>query len=260
MSTKVRGMSTQWPWRSWWRYIARVNRREIWLVVVGVVLVMVGARWLGEPFADLMLRAERTRDWILTFGPLAPLVYIGLFSTQILLAPVPGHFMAVMGGYLFGAPLGTLYSLAGVMLGAGVAMWLARRFGRPWLERFFDPVQLSRWERKLRTRSPLTWWVLFLFPVPDLVFYAAGLSSVPLRKLMVALVLGRGLGLMIATSVGHMTSLSSPEWVLVKWAVIGLVGALVYIYQRRIRLALLLALRRSRRWRRAYLPAWIEGA
>lgn len=241
-----------WLWRASWRGVLRLrlNRREVWAVVGGVVLLLVGVRWLSEPIADLMLHAERVRDWILTFGPLAPLVYIGVFSLQILLAPVPGQFMAVMGGYLFGAPLGALYSIAGLMLGAGLAMWLGRRYGRPLIERLVEPVQLTRWERKLRVRSPLTWWVLFLFPVPDLIFYVAGLSSVPLRKLLLAVLLGRGLGLLIATTVGHMTALSNPDWVLLKWAVIGLMGALIYAYQRRIRLLLLLGVRRMRAWRR----------
>lgn len=239
-------------WRTGWRGLRWLNRREMWVVAIGVVLLLAGVRWLSEPMADLMIHAERLRDWILTFGPLAPLVYIGIFALQILLAPLPGQFMAVMGGYLFGAPLGALYSITGLMVGAGLAMWLGRFYGRPLIERLVDPIQLRRWERKLRVRSPLTWWVLFLFPVPDLIFYVAGLSSVPLRKLLLAVLFGRGLGLLIATSVGHMTALSQPEWVLVKWAVIGAGGALIYIYQRPIRLMLLLGVRRVRTWRRKY--------
>lgn len=236
-----------WLWRAGRRRILGLNRREVWLVVAGVLLLVVGVRWLSEPVADLMVHAERLRDWILTFGPLAPLVYIGIFALQILLAPVPGQFLAVMGGYLFGPLLGTFYSILGMSMGAGLAMWLGRHFGRPLLERYADPVTLRHWERTLRTRSPATWWVLFLFPVPDLIFYVAGLSPVPLRRLLVALLMGRGLGLLIATSVGYMTALSEPEWLVLKWSAIGAVGALVYFYQRRIRLVLLLGLRRWRR-------------
>ncbi|MFQ5857001.1 MAG: hypothetical protein ACE5LU_15415 [Anaerolineae bacterium] len=44
-------------------------------------------------------RGEAARAWVQSFGPLAPLAYIALFVAQILLAPLPGAFMGLMGGY-----------------------------------------------------------------------------------------------------------------------------------------------------------------
>lgn len=134
-------------------------------------------------------------------------------------------------------------------------MVLGRRLGRPLLERFFLPSQIALWEKKLRMRSSLTWWLLFLFPVPDLIFYVAGLSSVPLRWLLLVVVTGRGLGLLIANILGHWTAHLAPEWVLVKWAVIGVLGAFVYLYQRPLRLFVLVNGRRLRRWRRRFIRA-----
>jgi uncharacterized membrane protein YdjX (TVP38/TMEM64 family) len=116
------------------------------------------------------------------------------------------------------------------------------------LERFFDPAQLATWEKKMRMRSGFTWWLLFLFPVPDLVFYVAGLSSTPLRTLLIAVVAGRGLGLFLANTMGHWTANTAPEWVLVKWAVVGLLVSIVYLNQRQFRLLALLTARRVRRW------------
>ena len=91
----------------------------------------------------LIIGAGDVRLWILSFGALAPLVYMAMFSLQILLAPVPGQFMAVTSGYLFGTIWGSLYSIAGLMLGAGLAMLIARKFGRPLLERFFSPITVA---------------------------------------------------------------------------------------------------------------------
>jgi uncharacterized membrane protein YdjX (TVP38/TMEM64 family) len=155
-----------------------------------------------------------------------------------------------MGGYLFGVLLGSLYSITGLAVGAGLAIWLARRFGRPLLERFFDPAQLVAWEKKMRTRSGFTWWLLFLFPVPDVIFYAAGLSSTSLRTLLIALIAGRGLGLFLANTMGHWTATSAPEWVLVQWAIVSLLAGFVYFYQRRLRLVALVTARRVRQWSR----------
>jgi uncharacterized membrane protein YdjX (TVP38/TMEM64 family) len=206
--------------------------------------------WVSEPFCTMLARIGNLRDWILAFGATAPLVYIGVFSLQILIAPLPGQFLGVMGGYLFGVMLGSLYSITGLALGAGLAIWLGRRFGRPLLERFFEAQQLAYWEKKMRTRSGFTWWLLFLFPVPDVIFYIAGLSSTSLRTLLIALIAGRGLGLFLANTMGHWTATGTPQWVLGQWAVVGLLAGFIYLYQRRVRLLALVTARRVRHWSR----------
>jgi uncharacterized membrane protein YdjX (TVP38/TMEM64 family) len=240
------------PPQAGWRAGTLVRRWEVW-AALAVTLAAILALWrLNEPLARLLGQGDELRDWILGFGPLAPLVYMGIFMLQVLLAPLPGHFLGIMGGYLFGILLGTFYSITGLTLGAGLAMLLARTYGRPLLDRFFEPAQIRAWEKKLRMRSPFTWWLLFIFPVPDLVFYVAGLSSVPLRVLLATVVAGRGLGLLIANGLGHWTAHLAPEVVLVKWAIIGAIGVLAYFHQRRLRLIVLLAARRMRRWGRQW--------
>lgn len=246
MTVKVSKVPTAW----FMRLAALPKRREFWLLLGGGALLTLLLWWLIEPFGAMMAQIGDLREWILTFGAMAPLVYIGIFSLQILFAPIPGQFLGVMGGYLFGVFFGSLYSITGMALGAGLAIWLGRRFGRPLLERFFDPTQLALWEKKTRMRSAFTWWLLFLFPVPDLIFYAAGLSSTSLRTLLIALIAGRGLGLLLANTMGHWTANSAPEWILVQWVVVGVAALAIYRYQRRVRLLALLAARRVRQWSR----------
>lgn len=250
MTVKVSKVPMPWSMR----LMALLKRRELWLLVGGALLLAPLLWWLSEPFAGLMAHAEELRAWILTFGPWSPLVYIGVFSLQILVAPLPGQFLGVMGGYLFGALLGSLYSIIGLIVGGGLAILLARRFGRPLLERFFPTAQLALWEKKMRMRSGFTWWLLFLLPVPDVVFYVAGLSSTRLRTLLIALVTGRGLGLFFANTLGHWTANATPGWVLVQWAIVLLLAGILYLYQRQARLVALLTARRIRRWVRNGAP------
>ncbi len=231
----------QWP-----------KRREFWLFLGSALLSFVLLWWMREPFASLLAQIGDVRAWILTFGAMAPLVYIAIFSLQIIIAPIPGQFLGVMGGYLFGPLLGPIYSITGLMVGAGLAIWLGRRFGRPLLERFLSPEQLSYWERKLQVRSGFTWWLLFLFPVPDVIFYIAGLSSTSLRTLLIALIAGRGLGLLFATTMGHWSATLSPQWVMAQWITMAFLGGVIFFYQRRVRLLTLLTARRMRTWSRRY--------
>ncbi len=235
-----------------------LRRAELWLVV-SLLGVLAFVLWLvGAELIRLIEWAETSRSLLTTFGPLAPLAYIGLFASQILIAPFPGQFMGIMSGYLFGFFWGALYSIIGLALGAGLAIGLARRYGRPLLDRFFETATVHRWERKLRMRSPITWGLLFLFPVPDLVFYVAGLSRVPMRHLLVAVITGRGLGLIFASIFGSLSATLPPEWVIAKWLVLLFAALLGYRYQRHLRLFVLLAVRRlqrlMRRWWRRLQP------
>lgn len=206
--------------------------------------------WLSEPMSLLLHAAGNLRTWLLSFGPLAPVVYVLFYAAQIVLAPLPGNFLAVLAGYLFGFWTGLLLSLLGLSLGAAVVILIARRFGRPLLERFFGRAELVRWERKLRLRSPLVWYVFFLFPVPDLVIYVAGLGSLRLRYLLPAILLGRATGILIGISMGNATATLPAQWVVVQWMLLAGLGLLALRFQRPLRYYLLTGSRRLRRsWR-----------
>jgi uncharacterized membrane protein YdjX (TVP38/TMEM64 family) len=237
-----------------WRLVLILRQRETWLVLLTLTGITLFFWLLSEPLIYILRQGDVARAWINSFGAWAPLAYITLFALQILIAPMPGQFMGVMGGYVFGVFLGSLYSITGLTIGAGLALVLARRYGRPLLERFFDRAQLKQWERKLYMRSPVNWGLLFVFPVPDLVFYLAGLSSIPLLRLLPAVIAGRGLGLLFANVVGGLTAHLPPEWVVVKWAVLVVIGLILYRQERKLRLYFLLGVRAwerlVRRWMR----------
>jgi len=225
----------------------------ILILLLAALGVLIG--WLNEPIAGALEAAENVRSWIIGFGPSAPIAYVTFFAAQILIAPLPGSFLSVLGGYLFGFFQGLLLSLLGLSIGVLLAMWIGRSLGRRLLERFFDRSELIRWERKLRLRSPLLWFVLFLFPLPDLVIYLAGMGTMPLRWLAPAALLGRGIGVVIGSSVGT-ASLYLPAWFVVgQWALLLVLGGLAYRFQRPLRYHLIVQLRRGRRLLRAVARA-----
>jgi len=174
------------PQLMWGRISFIFRQREFWLALIAFSAIGVIFWAFSRQLIYILHQGDIARDWILGFGFWAPLAYIGLFAMQILIAPMPGQFLGVMSGFVFGIFLGSFYSIVALTIGAGLAMYIARRFGRPLLERFVEPDQLRLWERKLYMRSPVNWGLLFVFPVPDFVFYLAGLSSIPLIRLVPA--------------------------------------------------------------------------
>ena len=55
---------------------------------------------------------------ILSFGAYSPLVYILLQVAQVVVAPIPGGAIEFLGGYLFGANAGFVYSMIGLIIGS----------------------------------------------------------------------------------------------------------------------------------------------
>lgn len=209
--------------------------------------------WLNEPVAALLRTAGDVRIWLTSFGPAAPLIYVLFYAAQILLAPLPGNFLSVFAGYMFGFWGGLSLSLLGLTIGACGAVLIARYFGRPLIERFFSRTELIRWERKLRLRSPLVWYVFFLFPVPDLVMYVAGLGTLQLRWLLPAILLGRATGILMGITVGSFTAVMPVQLVIVQWMLLVALGAFAIKFQRPLRYYLLIGLRRTRRSMRLML-------
>ena len=223
------------------------NLRNLLLVVAAMVVVMAAVWLLRDPLRSALATADDVRAWLMALGPLAPAGYFLFYTAQIVFAPLPGSFLPLFGGYLFGFWWGLLLSLAALALGISIAVYLSRRFGRRLLARFFGHGELVRWERKLSLRSPVPWFVLFLFPVPDTAVYFAGLSSLNLRVLLSAILIGRGANVALGIAIGNASSILPAEIVLIKWITLFLLGGLALRYQRPIRYWVLIQARRARR-------------
>lgn len=229
------------------------RRFDFWLATIALVAAGLLFWRYETQILHLIERAPQSRAWIESYGPLAPLAYISLYATQIVVAPLPGNLLGILAGYLFGILWGALYSVVALTIGISVAVGLSRVFGRPLLERFVADDLLEKWESKLRIRSPLLWTILFMFPVPDALIYVAGLSSLPLRTLIPSIVIGRSAGIIFATAMGGWSARLPSHWLIVNWTLFLAGAGLLYLHQRRLKLYTLLSYRQwrqtVRRWR-----------
>lgn len=165
--------------------------------VLGHLLVLVGllavATFAVNAFVPELSDPTALRTAILAAGPLAPAAYVLLLVLQVIVAPVPGHLLAFLGGYLFGPVWGTVYSLVGVTLGSTVVFVLSRRWGRPYVERMLAPELVARFDGFVVESGAAGLFVIFLIPgLPDDgVCFLAGLTRLPLWRLVVLVAVGR---------------------------------------------------------------------
>jgi uncharacterized membrane protein YdjX (TVP38/TMEM64 family) len=156
------------------------------LALAAIVLV---ALW--EPLVGLLAEAPALRAWVESLGPWGPVAIVGLGVLQIIVAPLPGYPIVIVSGILFGGWWGAIYANLGMVIGGMLAALLARTFGRPLAERFVARAQLKRVEPLLQSDSPWLWFIVLLLPTGDFPYFAAGLSRIPLRHFLLALIAAR---------------------------------------------------------------------
>lgn len=135
---------------------------------------------LLSPLPEGQGRLEALRLYVQSWGALAPLVYVAAVTVEVLVAPIPGTLLYAPAGAIFGGFVGGTLSLAGNVIGAAVACWIAGSLGGDWRSRLRDRSRLAAYQERLAARGA---WIVFLlranpFTSSDLVSYAAGLAGV----------------------------------------------------------------------------------
>ena len=152
----------------------------------------------------LMANIEQLRDQILSYGPLAPLLYIILQISQVILAPIPGEASGFLGGYLFGGFGAFIYSTIGLSIGSGLAFGIARLMGDSFRHRFHQSRIYQRFNKVLYKNAFVVPFILFLFPgfPKDSLSYILGLSLMPWRVFLFIAVVGRMPGTLLLSYQG----------------------------------------------------------
>jgi uncharacterized membrane protein YdjX (TVP38/TMEM64 family) len=174
-----------------------------WIALLAAVsLLLVAAH--REGYLSLFHDAVQLREWVSSWGLAAPVAVILLQATQVLLAPIPGQVVGLVSGFLFGVVWGTIYGVLGTALGSLCALALARTYGRPLVKRFVSPTTLTRLDEGVGQRGLFFFLLAFLLPFlpDDVICFAAGLTSIPIPALMLAVLAGRPPGILVSAWLG----------------------------------------------------------
>jgi hypothetical protein len=143
-----------------WPRPAEPTLRRSWLfwglAALGVLVLMVYLSWdficqsglwgWACRFFQIIEDRERVKALLKAAGPLAPLIFMAVQALQVVLAPIPGEATGFIGGYLFGVPLGMLYSTLGLTLGSVLAFALGRWLEHRFVERIVSRETLDRFD------------------------------------------------------------------------------------------------------------------
>jgi len=199
------------------------------ILAAGVAIYAAGWHRLFLSRADLIAFVE-------SFNSVSGvLVFTGIQTAQVMLAPVPGEITGFVGGYLFGPCLGLIYSTAGLTLGSIGAFLLARKFGRPMVEKVASQDFLNRYDFLIDHRGK--WISFFLFLIPgfpkDLFCYLLGTSHMTFGTFFVISTVGRFLGTALLSVSGGLARDESYQMFIVVASIAGIAAFLSYVYRDR---------------------------
>lgn len=153
------------------------------LPIVGFAIVALALIWVIQTVG-----LEAIRGTVASAGALGPLVYIAIKAGTYVFAPLTSGPIQLGSGILFGLWEGILYTLIGEVIGGTIAFLIARRWGRPAVQRFLGEDGLKRVDSfyaHVGEWRSLVYARIFLFGIYDFLSYAAGLTRLRVRTYIV---------------------------------------------------------------------------
>jgi uncharacterized membrane protein YdjX (TVP38/TMEM64 family) len=168
------------------------------------------------------------QNWFVVFGVFGPLFFIFIQALQVIITPISHYTVGVIGGYLYGPWLGGLLNYTGRLIGHFCAFVIARKFGRPLMEKYVDKMTIEKYDHIIggadsKGRPFLLFLIYFLPLFPDdEISYLAGASKMRRQTFVLASIFGQVGGSLSLAYIGSGISTKDPLlWVLSIATVIG---------------------------------------
>ncbi len=173
---------------------------------------------------------------IRSFGAYSPLVYIFVQIAQVIVAPIPGGAIEFMGGYLFGAMAGFVYSVIGLVIGSAIAFGLARIFEKVAVEKFVSPQIRNKFDYLVGHQGVIISFLLFLIPgfPKDALCYILGLTPMHWGIFLLISTIGRIPGTLMACFQGGKAFDHQYKALIILLGISTLVILVFYIYHNEI--------------------------
>lgn len=205
-------------------------------VLVGYALLVVFFTLILPRLFPSLADPAAIRSAVRETGRLAPAAFLVVQMLQVIVAPIPGQALGFVAGYLFGALWGTVLSVVGATVGGYIAFLLARRYGRPVVDRMVTEEARELFDSFSSDHGRFTLFLVFLVPgLPDdAICVVAGVSDVDTRSFLLASIVGRIPGYFLVALAGSRLAEARYAETTALLAVLALVSALGYLGRHRL--------------------------
>ncbi len=209
----------------------RFEKKHFSSIALGILLLTLFWHFRAEAGQITALIADREAlvAYLAPYGELGAVIFFILLSLQVFIPTIPGQAIIITGGYLYGFWLGLLIAHFSTVLASQACYELARRYGRPVVEKLAPADLVEKWT--VRAEKQGIPFFIFSFTTPifpaDVMNFVAGLSGLSPRKFWIANLIGRLPSSIVFTLIGS-HGLGLPVPLMVTVAVIFTIIALAF--------------------------------
>ena len=169
-------------------------------IILALILLGFVVFWFRIPIWEkitdlyrLFSDREKIRLLISSFGTSAPPVFMLVQILQVIFAPVPGEATGFIGGYLFGALPGFIYSSIGLTVGSWLNFVIGRFLGERYVRKRIPAHQFQKIDGLVKRQGVIVLFILFLFPgfPKDYLCLALGVTTLPIKIFLLLAAIGR---------------------------------------------------------------------
>jgi uncharacterized membrane protein YdjX (TVP38/TMEM64 family) len=164
-----------------------------------------GSFWLGPKITEISRDPDALKEILGSGSFKSHLWFLGIQFLQTVFALIPGEFVEVAAGYIFGSISGLILCLIGVALATALIFTLTRLLGRKFTEIMIDSRDLKRL-KFLQDEKKLEIMFALLFFIPgtpkDLITYFAGVTKIKFGTFMIISVFCRIPSIVTSTLAG----------------------------------------------------------
>lgn len=216
-----------------------MNRRLIIKISILILLLIIGIKLIFSfhYYSYFTYYNQKLIAFIESFHPYDDLVFIVIQIFQVLVAgAIPAEISGVVGGYLYGPVVGTIYSTVGLSIGSWLAFLLSRAYGMPLVRRLVNPLIIDRYDHFIEARGPLVCFILFLIPgFPKAALcYIIGLSQMNIWIFVAVSTVGRLFGTILLSLTGDSVRTMRIVVIFIILGLIAIFYLLVYLYRHKL--------------------------
>ena len=193
--------------RIWNTIRMKITEHKQYIVLSAVFLffIYIGYEYYFK-YSYILKNPNILKEVILSYGNFSILVFILMQVLQVVAFFIPGEFIQIAGGYIFGTFLGGLISLMGITLGSIIVYFISNKYGKPFVEKLISKKEVKFFKKILKAGSKkIVVFMFYLIPgIPkDALAYICGVSNISFKDFFIYSTLGRIPGIFISSFFGQ---------------------------------------------------------
>ena len=165
--------------------IKKFFKKEIILLFL-IILLFIASSYLSKRYLS------SPENLMFLKGIEGVFIFILIMIAAVVIAPFETLPLLPVASSLWGPNKAAIYAIIGWTLGSVIAFYIARIFGKKFVCKFANKIDIDKWQGKLPKKN-LFWLVIFarfILPV-DIISYAVGLfTKMPFSRYLLATIIG----------------------------------------------------------------------